>query len=101
MGDIDPQELPGELAAGQGEATVGAEVHVVHALAGDVHRVTQAHGVRVAEVKPLQRFGDDDGKATIGGEVHVVGIGHRHRGPRTPAARIDRRQRVAVVVGGP
>ena len=57
-----------------------------------------AERVRVAEVEPVQALGDDDREPAVRREVQVVGVGDGNgaAGPRRP--RIDRRDRVALVV---
>ena len=74
------------------------EVHVVDAAARHRQRVADAERVRVAEVEPVQALGDDDREPAVGREVQVVGVGDGNgaAGPRRP--RIDRSDRVALVV---
>ena len=63
------------------------------------------HRLRVAEVEPLQRLGDDDRLLAVGREVHVVRIVHGDRLARLAGEQIDQRQaalgRVLRVVGDP
>ena len=71
---------------------------MVDTRAGNVERVMELERVRVAEVETVQPFGHDDRVAPVRREVHVVRIVDRNRPPRLAGARIDRRQRVALVV---
>ena len=95
---VDLDQLPGELAAGDQVAAMCREVHVVDAPTRHGEGMDDAEGVRVAEVEPAKPLCDDDRKLAIGREVQVVGVGDGNgaAGPRRP--RIDRRDRVALVV---
>ena len=73
--NVDLDQLPGELAAGEQVAAVSREVHVVDAAARHGEGVDDAERVRVAEVEPAQALGDDDREPAVGREVHVVGVG--------------------------
>src|SRR5262249_29924114 len=94
-GNIDLDQLAGELAARDQVGAVDGKVHVIDARAGQLDGAVQRKGVRVAEVESVQPLGDDDRVAPVGGEVHVVGVGDRDRPARPAGARIDHRQAVA------
>jgi hypothetical protein len=66
----------------------------------DRHRLDQRHGVRVAEVQPLEQFGDCDRIVPVGCEVEVVRIGDVDRRPaHSSGSRVDGGQRAAQVAG--
>ena len=97
--EIDDDQLSGELAAGQGQPSVGRVVHVIDAAARHGHALDELHGVGVSEVEPLASFGDNDRVPTVGGEVQVVGIGDRDIGSASFAGSgVDGSEAVAVVV---
>ena len=58
----------------------------------------QLERVRVAEVQPVQPFGDDDRVAAVRREIHVVRIVDGDRASGLAIARIDRGERVAEIV---
>ena len=57
--------------------------------------------VAVAEVDLAQSLRHHHRVAAVGREVHVVRVDHRHGASRNARSRVDRRQRVALVVGDP
>ena len=75
------------------------------AAARHVERGLDRHRRGVAEVKPLERFGDDDCRFAVRREIHVVRIVDRDRLAGFAGARIDRREaadlRILGIVGDP
>ena len=104
--EIDLGDGAGELAGEDRVTAVDREIRVIDARAArHVDRVLELHRLRIAEVEPLHRFGDDDRRFAVGREIHVVGIVDRDRFAGLAGLRIDRRKaaalRVLRVVGDP
>ena len=97
--EVEPHQVTVELARQQHLLAVGGEVAVVDAVAGGRDAALQRPGVGVAEVEAVEAFGHDDGVRAVGREVQVVGVVDRDRLARLAGERVDRSQRVAVVVG--
>ena len=90
--DLD-QPAAAELAGEDRVFAVERKIGVVDAgAARGRQRSLQRHRVRIAEIEPLEPFGDDDRGAAIRREIEVVGILHRDRLTRLAGSRIDRRQ---------
>jgi hypothetical protein len=49
-----------------------------------VDRILELHRLRIAEIEPLHRLGDDDRRLAVGREVHVVRIVDGNRLPGLP-----------------
>ena len=54
-----------------------------------LYRILHRHSLRVAEIKPLARFGDNNRGAAVGCEVHIVGVIDRNILPRFAGYWID------------
>ena len=59
---------------------------------GHAERALQLHRVRVAEVEPLERLGDDDRGLAVRREVHVVRVVDGDRRAGLAGVRVDRRE---------
>ncbi len=95
-----------ELAGEDGEGAVDREIGMIDSRAArHVDRVLKRHRRRIAEVEPLQRFGDDNRRFPVRREIHVVGIVDGNRLAGLARLRIHGREaaalRVLGVVGHP
>ena len=75
--EINFCQATGEFTGKNRVAPIDGKVGVVDpAAVRSLDGVFERHGVRIAQVEPLQRFGDDDRRAAVRHEVHVVRIVH-------------------------
>ena len=87
---VDLDEAPLELAGEDHELPVDGEIGVIDPRAlRHGNRALEGHGLRVAEIEPLECLRDHDGRAAVRREVHIVGIVDGHGLARLARGRID------------